>query len=232
MYPLWEKLDWKEKLWLVGVYALSLLLVFLIAYNLGRTHAAPITSPIPLEGATTFSPPESPAPLEPVPSGVPAHEMSKDESNKPAATLTVHVAGAVKKPGLYTLPSGSRVQNALDAAGGAKSDADLDTLNLAELVSDGQKIYVPSQSETRVAAADMPLRSERASQASPRFPIDLNRASAEELEQLPGIGPVLAARIVELRRQRGRFHSVEELLDVHGIGPKRLEQIRPYVVVR
>jgi competence protein ComEA len=66
----------------------------------------------------------------------------------------------------------------------------------------------------------------------PRFPIDLNRASAEELEQLPGIGPVLAARIVELRRQRGRFQSVEELLDVHGIGPKRLEQIRPYVVVR
>jgi competence protein ComEA len=229
MYSLWEKLEWKEKLWLVGVYALSLLLIFLIGYNLGR-NATPAAS-TPLESATLFSPSPSPAPSEPTPSSAPAQEINIGESGK-AATLTVHVAGAVKKPGLYTLPSGSRVRDALDAAGGAKPDADLDGLNLAEVVSDGQKIYVPYQSETRVAAADNPQRAERAAQAPPRFPIDLNRASAEELEQLPGIGPVLAARIVELRRLRGRFQSVEELLDVHGIGPKRLEQIRPYVIVR
>jgi competence protein ComEA len=230
MYSLWEKLEWKEKLRLVGVYALSLLLIFLIGYNLGR-NATPAAAPMPLESATTFSPSPSPAPLEPTPSSAPAQEINIGESGK-ATTLTVHIAGAVKKPGLYTLPSGSRVRDALDAAGGAKSDADLDGLNLAEVVGDGQKIYVPYRSETRVAAADKPPRAERAAQAPPRFPIDLNRASAAELEQLPGIGPVLAARIVELRRLRGRFQSVEELLDVHGIGPKRLEQIRPYVIVR
>jgi competence protein ComEA len=231
MYSLWDKLEWKEKLWLAGVYSLSLLLIFLIGYNLGHKATSQPVASMPSENMAALSPPNASAPSEPTPSSAPVQEISVGEPVK-ATMLTVHVAGAVKKPGLYTLPPGSRVQDALEAAGGAKSDADLDGLNLAELVSDGQKIYVPFRSETRMAMADMPKRSERVSHAAPRFPIDLNRASAEELEQLPGIGPVLAARIVELRRQRGRFQSVEELLDVRGIGPKRLEQIRPYVVVR
>ncbi|MEN3001007.1 MAG: helix-hairpin-helix domain-containing protein [Armatimonadota bacterium] len=245
MPSLWEKLELKEKLWLGAVYAVSLMLTFLVAYNLGRgsekapgsSHALmppPATQPIQKRqdmSATVSAPSDADASPE-----KPVQEIDLRAAEKPA-TVAVHVAGQVNKPGVYTLPSGSRVRDALQQAGGAKPDADLDGVNLAEPLSDGQKIYVPHKAETRVAtafsesrAADNPTRTPPKS--PPRFPLDLNRATAEELEALPGIGPVLAARIVEYRQQRGRFQSVDELLDVHGIGPKRLEQIRPYVTVR
>jgi len=252
MPSLWEKLDWKEKVWLGAVYSISLLLTFLAAYNLGqvgRATSASDASPSPSQNGAEerglmppdlarreVRPPEGAPTSMPAGTNAPAQEIDLGKTET-ASSVTVHVAGQVKKPGVYTLPSGSRIRDALQQAGGAKPDADLDGVNLAEPLSDGQKIYVPHKAETRIAAVFRePRAGESSSRSStkspPRFPLDINRATAEELEQLPGIGPVLAARIVEYRQMRGRFQSVDELLEVRGIGPKRLEQIRPYVVAR
>ncbi len=164
---------------------------------------------------------------------------------QPAGQLTVHVAGAVKSPGLYSIPVGSRVRDAIQKAGGATSDAFLDELNLAAFIQDGEKITVPSRAPEPVAEAPYasgaprpPGPGHRAVSAAkaPTGRISLNKASAEELEQLPGIGPVYARRIVEfrqrLRSQNGQgFTSVEQLLEVPGIGNKRFEQIKPLVTL-
>jgi competence protein ComEA len=140
--------------------------------------------------------------------------------------VVVHAAGAVLRPGLYTLPAGSRVADLLDAAGGAAPDADLDLVNLAALVADGERVRFPRRGEP--PAADPPASG---APAGPAGPVDLNAATAADLEALPGIGPTLAAAIVAFRDEHGPFASVDGLLDVPGIGPTRVEQLRPLVVV-
>lgn len=136
--------------------------------------------------------------------------------------IVVHVAGAVLQPGVYELPDGARVHEALAAAGGAVPGADTDQLNLAAVLADGQKVYVPREGE-HVGSAD------GTDAASPPVAVSINRASARELEALPGIGPVLASRIVAYRNAHGPFRSVDDLINVSGIGPKLLEQLRPHV---
>jgi competence protein ComEA len=151
----------------------------------------------------------------------------------------VHVAGAVRKPGLVTLASDRRVKDALDAAGGAVRGADLGRLNLAERLVDGTQIYVPLIGEELPDSAVSVPRSEGSAPAATRIArdrqslapnsISINAASAAELDLLPGIGPATAAKIIEYRASRGGFKSVDELVEVKGIGPKKLAQIRPYV---
>ena len=128
--------------------------------------------------------------------------------------FVVHVSGAVNRPGLVTVPSSARVADAIAEAGGAAVGADLAGLNLASSVRDGEQIVVPL-----VGAATTP------GQAADRG-IDLNRASAAELEDLPGVGPVLANRIVAYRDLHGSFAAVEDLLDVGGIGEAKLAAMR------
>lgn len=140
----------------------------------------------------------------------------------------VHVAGAVRAPGVYPLAAGARVYEAIDAAGGPQEDAVLDALNLAEPVHDAMRIYVPAEDEV-TGGSGLGI-SAAGSAGSPL--IDVNRASVDQLQALPGVGPVLAARIVAYRESHGPFRSVEDLLGVSGIGPKSLEQLRPHVVVR
>ena len=149
-------------------------------------------------------------------------------SAPPATTgpLVVHVAGAVARPGVYELAPGSRVQAAVDAAGGAAPGADPGALNLAAPVADGERVYVPLVGETVPVAAESP-----AVTAAATGPIDLNRASAAELDELPGIGPATAAAIVEHREQHGPFASVEDLEAVRGIGPAKLDALRDLVRV-
>jgi competence protein ComEA len=170
-----------------------------------------------------------PAPTEPTTPTEPA----------PSAEVVVHVSGAVKRAGVYRLAPDSRVADAIEQAGGAIQNADLDALNLAEPLQDGQKIHVPRKGEVSAPAlaSVAPSRKPRsapqaAAAATTQFPINLNTATAEQLEAIPGIGPVLAQRIIEYRQTHGRFQSVDELLEVRGIGPKRLENMRPYVVVK
>jgi competence protein ComEA len=140
--------------------------------------------------------------------------------------MRVHVTGAVKTPGVYLLPAGARVEDALRAAGGATGNAAADLINLVEPLRDGQRLAIPDR-----AAASSPGQP-AAGQPSPAAPglLDVNQATAAQLEALPGIGPVLAGSIVEYRAANGPFARLEDLLRVPGIGPAKLEQLAPYLV--
>jgi competence protein ComEA len=142
------------------------------------------------------------------------------------STVLAHAAGAVRAPGVYTLPAGARVKDLLDAAGGPAPDADLDRLNLAAPVADGSQVYVPRQGEPVPAGA-----TNGGGTATPTGPLDLNTATLEQLETLPGVGPATAKAILDERAKRGRFGSVDELLDVRGIGPAKLDAMRELVTV-
>lgn len=143
----------------------------------------------------------------------------------PKPRVTVHVVGAVASPGMVSLPEGARVADAIASAGGMRGDADPGELNLAEPVADGAQVKVGTAAapggEVRGAAA--PGGGGAAGGTGPK--VDLNTATAAQLEQLPGVGPVTAQRIVAWREQHGRFSRVEELQEVDGIGPKTFAQL-------
>lgn len=130
------------------------------------------------------------------------------------AQVTVDVAGAVKSPGVYTLPANSRVVDAIKAAGSQLRGADLSDINLARVIKDGEQIYIYPPSKVGGAVRISPQRTK----VKNTGPIALNRASAKELETLDGIGPVLAARIVAYRNENGPFLMVDDLTKVSGIG--------------
>lgn len=142
--------------------------------------------------------------------------------------VVVHVAGAVTTPGIVQVPAGARVADALQAAGGGLPGADLDRLNLAAKVVDGQRILVqkvgdpPAPADPSAASADP---------TTATGPINLNTATEAQLDELPGIGPTYAAAIVAERERRGGFKSVNELRDVHGIGEKRFADLKDLVTV-
>lgn len=138
--------------------------------------------------------------------------------------LTVHVSGAVARPGLVEVPDGARVADAILAAGGATTEADLAALNLAEPLADALHLRVP-------AIGDPPDATDRGMGAPADGKVRVNVATRTELEALPGIGPVLAQRIVEHREAAGPFATVEDLLDVPGIGERVLASLRDRVVV-
>lgn len=138
--------------------------------------------------------------------------------------VVVHVTGSVVAPGVYTLPEGSRVQDAVSAAGGPLDDSDPNALNLAAPVSDGQKVSVPRPGE-QVVEEGGPFTPS----GGGRGKVNLNTASAAELESLPGIGPVLAERIVAHRQSKGRFSSPRQLMEVSGVGPKKYESLKDLI---
>lgn len=155
------------------------------------------------------------------------------EDGMPARELVVHVAGAVRRPGVYRLTEGARILDAVEAAGGAAEGAVVDAVNLAAPVADGTQVYIPSRADLQSGRVPVPAGGGRGgAAASPGGPLDLNTASASQLEALPGIGPALAARIVEHRARHGPFRRLEDLLAVRGIGERTLEALRPHVVVR
>lgn len=158
-----------------------------------------------------------------------------------ASVVVVHVAGAVADAGIVTLPAGSRVAAAVERAGGAARDADLGRLNLARPVVDGERVYVPRVGEDDPPPEVAPGVGAASSAAggagvgvgagSEAGVVDLNSADASVLETLPGIGPALAARIIAWRAEHGRFASVEDLLDVSGIGDAKFADLRDRVRV-
>ena len=167
--------------------------------------------------------------------------------------VRVHVAGAVRRPGVYELPADGRIVDAVRAAGGATSSADLDAINLAQTLRDTEQVYVPSR--VRISPRTSPRTAPRLrpttvppvppsaapgspaqsapepSAPAPRKTINVNQATAAQLEELPGVGEVTARRIIAWRQSRGPFASAEDLMKVEGIGPAKFAAMKPFVSV-
>jgi competence protein ComEA len=181
-----------------------------------RAHSVPIAA----------SPPPSPL----VAASSPASSAPSSAAASPGAVVVVDVVGKVRHPGVYRLRDESRVDDALRAAGGALPGVDLSSLNRARKLTDGEQIAV---GVTGAPAAGGPSVAPGGSAGSApgSAPVDLNTASLEQLDGLPGVGPVLAQRIVDWRTAHGRFASVDQLREVSGIGPSKFDDIRGLVTV-
>jgi competence protein ComEA len=206
--------------------ALALLLTAAVAALLAalgvwweRPKAEPVASGLPALVDTTAAAPTGPAaavaPTGPAPA--------------PPEQLVVAVAGRVVRPGLVRVPAGARVADVLEAAGGPLPDTDLAGVNLARKVNDGEQVAVGVPGATDAAVPTAAAGS--AGRAAPGAPLDLNAATVEQLDALPGVGPVTAQRIVEWRTRNGRFAAVDQLREVEGIGERRFGQLRALVRV-
>ena len=165
-----------------------------------------------------------PAPTESVAYGSSEEPAPADagsvEFGETGEDLVVHVAGAVREPGVYRLPEGSRVTDAIERAGGATGDADANAINLAARLADGQQINLPARSRAPVGVpggTGLP---------STDGPISLGGATVEQLDSIEGIGPVTAAAILQFRDERGGVSSIDELDEISGIGPATMEALR------
>ncbi len=233
----------------LGVLAL-VLLVGLGAAGWAVLRARPVAEATPLTVATTSDPGRQPASGGPEQSSgrpSPATTPGVEPVATPgAATIVVHVVGAVRKPGVVNLSERSRVKDAIEAAGGLRSDARPVELNLAQVVRDGQQIVIGTARHPRGEVRDgttVPGGSANGSvggagggsgpgpRASAGVTVELNTATVTQLDTLPGVGPVTAERILAWRTAHGRFSRVEELQEVDGIGPKTYAQIAPHVRV-
>ena len=168
-------------------------------------------------------------------------------------TIVVHVSGAVNSEGIVELDSGSRIANAIEKAGGIKENADMTDINLAYPLEDGMKIYIPTKEETAtnknnentpaesyVAASSGGVNSKEATNSTQSSStsdtsskkVNINTATQEELDALPGIGPSIAAKIIDYREQNGKFNSIEEIKEVSGIGDAKYEKIKASITIK
>lgn len=178
----------------------------------------------------------APAVVSRAPSAAAAPSPSPSATPTPSvATVTVHVLGAVLRPGVVTVSSPARVRDVIDAAGGLLADADPAELNLAAIIADGSQVVVGTvgqpRGDVRGGAAPGAVPPGDGSGGTQAMVIDLNTATADQLDQLPGVGPVTAQSILAWRAKHGRFSKVQELMEVDGIGPKTFAQIAPHVRV-
>lgn len=159
-------------------------------------------------------------------SAAPPATVAVDDGATSTTTMVVHVAGAVRRPGVYRFRDGTRVEGAIRRAGGPTRKADLDALNLAAKLSDGRQVLVPS----RVAiATGADTSATTAAAPGAGLPVNINSATVDELDALDGIGPTTAQKIVDYREANGGFSSIDELDQVDGIGPARLASLRDQV---
>ncbi|MHA7127102.1 helix-hairpin-helix domain-containing protein [Janibacter indicus] len=232
----------------IGVALVVALAVAMLAgrFVLAREEAAP--EPVGVEQVGQSEPGEGgadPGGAEPGGAGAAASGAAPAGSTAPGTStgkVTVHVVGQVRRPGIVTLDAGARVADAIDEVGGATGRADLGRVNLARLLVDGEQVVVPRPGESIAAApapgaaapaAGAPAGGAPAGGAAPAAgdTVNLNTADLATLETLPGVGPVLAQRIIDWRTEHGRFTAVEELGEVSGIGDKIYAQLAPKVTV-
>ncbi|TYP87534.1 ComEA family DNA-binding protein [Blastococcus xanthinilyticus] len=216
-------------LWVAAVVAVAVVLTWTW---LDRPRVEPVSPPAATSPAATSPAATSPVATSPAAGsttpapGSPAPATPSAEAAAGSAPVVVSVVGRVARPGLVSLRAGARVADAVAAAGGLLPDADPASVNLAALVADGQQIAVGVPGAGTGVAPDG-----AASPGAPPGPVDLNAAGAADLDALPGIGPVLAQRIVEHRTRNGPFRSVDELDDVPGIGPTIAAELADLVTV-
>lgn len=240
--------EWRERISSVQWPALSVRRVLVSVAVIGlaavvgwrltaRNPAVPVERQLPravAPAASSGASPSGPGSGQSTAGASGAGVTGASGASSPGGTVVVHVAGAVAQPGLRTVPAPARVADAVAAAGGPSPDADLDRLNLAAPIADGQRIYVLRRGEATEppAAGGGPAGGgpSGASGAS-AGPVNLNTATAEQLDTLPGVGPATAQSIITYRQQHGGFRRVDDLLDVRGIGDARMEQLRPLVTV-
>ena len=160
----------------------------------------------------------------------PQAEVSPSPDVEESAEIRAYICGAVKKPGVYTLLEGDRVDTLLEMAGGASSEADLSAINLAERLQDEQYVRVPVKGEAGNVADG--TASVGVTMPQPGSLININTASSEELDKLPGIGPALAARIIAYREEHGKFTSIEQIKEVKGIGDGTFEDLKSQICVK
>ena len=210
----------------LAAYAACIVLVVLLGWRVLRADGEASTAPAPGRGvATTTTAGASGGPSVSV---APARDGS----------ATVHVVGAVRRPGVYRLRLGQRVEDAIRRAGGASGAGDLQAINLAAKIADGQQVVVPRRATAMGGSATGDGAPAVAADAAgttagtaPSGPVNLNSATAEQLDTLDGVGPATAAKILEYRTQHGGFSSVEDLAQIPGIGPKKLEALKAQVTV-
>jgi competence protein ComEA len=204
----------------VGVIG-ALLVLGLITAGWLLLRARPVAVASPGEVLTVATP-------------VPTAASSTPSPAKSASKIVVHVLGGVRHPGLVRLPESSRVQDAIDAAGGLTHQADPGELNLAQLLSDGQQVLIGTARHPAGEVREQPGSGGAAGAGTgpaAKGALDLNRASQSQLEELPEVGPVTAQAILAWRQEHGRFTRIEELQEVDGIGPKTYAQLAPHVRV-
>jgi competence protein ComEA len=205
----------------VGVVS-TLLILGLITAGWLLLRARPVAVASPGDVVTVASPGDT------VNTSGPA--MASVTPSPKGAKIVVHIFGAVRHPGLVRLRENSRVQDAIDAAGGLTGRADPGELNLAQMLNDGQQVLIGTRSDPAGEVRDQ-SGSGTAEAPSPTGALDLNRANQSQLEELPSVGPVTAQAILTWRQEHGRFSRIEELQEVDGIGPKTYAQIAPHVRV-
>lgn len=228
---------------LVGV-SIATVALFIGLWWLVRPVSPPVESLLPRTVTSVGSNVDSPVAQEPL------------SINGRRATLRVHVAGAVRRPGVYTLPGDARVIDAVKSAGGPTAAADLDRINLAQSLVDAEQVFVPRRGSIRTATTVAPRHRPRRTSTStvasvspvpdqtlpasglPVVPpsdhggtakVNLNTATVDQLDALSGIGPATARAIVSYRTRKGPFAKIDDLLNIDGIGPKKLAAIRPHV---
>lgn len=214
----------------IGIVTVVVLILGGIAFQLFRPGAADV--------------PRGPVKLI-HPDGKSSETAANPEPDE-SRTISVHVAGKVARAGIYELAPGSRVQDAVDAAGGESDGADLETINLAQKLQDGQQVYIAPKGQTPPPAVSTVSGGQsvtvvKASGSSGggsgiqkyKSPgdgtVSINTAGPEDLQHLPGVGPAMAQRIIDYRKEHGGFQSVDELEEVKGIGPKTLAKMKPFV---
>lgn len=202
--------------------ATALAVIAVVAGGMWLLKGSPSRPEDQLPFATRSTPPVA-TPATATATAIPAASTTSISSS-----IVVYVAGAVAAPGVYTLNASARVTDAVAAAGGAVGNADLNLINLAEVVHDGERVYVSTVGEVvPIVAAVAPA----GEVSAPAGPVNVNSATADQLDVLPGVGPATAAAIVAHRQQHGPFQSVEQLGDVRGIGPAKLDALRGLVTV-